>query len=85
MAAARRRGRGREQVASRCFETKSAQPSDIYNETAKRMSGCKRSKLAGARAFQLGLEIGDAEEGRSQFAGLVSNFVFQPAHALPGV
>ena len=57
----------------------------MYNETAKRMSGCKRSKLAGAQAFQLGLEIGDAEEGRSQFAGLVSNFVFQPAHALPGV
>ena len=35
--------------------------------------------------FQLGLEIGDAEEGGSQLAGLVSNFVFQPVHALPGV
>jgi hypothetical protein len=70
-------------MGTKSFESKHTQPYDSYSETGKRLSGCKPSRLAGAQAFQLGFEIGDAEEGGSQLAGLVSNFVFQPVHALP--
>jgi hypothetical protein len=46
------------------------------------MSGRKRSKLAGAQAFQLGLEVGDAVVGGSELAGAIEHFLLQNTQAM---